>query len=225
MKGVIVVPASVWVTIWIIVGVLLIAVALFGSLAVFAAIDRIVTGRHMQALTTVKLHPEANMGTLIVYLPGILTDGHTSCQPIIRTLRKYGDVATVAYDGDLFRSESFVAIVADWLNRQTATHSKIILVGSSMGGVLALDLRPKLQYDDVSVIFGDSPSGASVMKAGGNIGAPLMRALPFAQWSNKLGAGDVGAAKEQEHRERCRQGRSQAKCACLHGSLVAVDLA
>lgn len=131
-------------------------------------------------------------GRLIVYLPGILADGDNSAESVINVWRRYGDVVTVSYTGDSFDAAGVVRIVAATI-RNDRQHDNVVLVGSSMGGMLALDVIDNLRRHGgltkkIDIIFVDSPASSRDMLAGGNVGAPVMRALPFGRLYNWLGA-------------------------------------
>lgn len=171
---------------WLVIVLLLVLLVPIGAIIVAVWVDQWVTGVYLRSITTQQLHHGNSNGRLIVHLPGILADGHTSCKPVLETWLRHGDVATIAYGGERFCARSFVRIAASRLNEIVMNYQEVVLVGSSLGGMLALDLRKELHCEHASVIIVDAPSGAADMLGGGNIGAPLLRLLPFAQWSNRL---------------------------------------
>lgn len=135
----------------------------------------------------------AETGTLIIYLPGILAGGEDSSQSLIETWLDHGDVLTVSYTGGRFDAEDVVNTVVWSLKTAPKSYLQFVFVGSSMGGLLALDVIDRLRRDRSSVvaysnlILIDSPSGSRDMMAGGNIAAPLMRLMPLPWLFNGIG--------------------------------------
>lgn len=154
----------------------------------------------LQPLTKLNLHPGANTGCLIIYLPGILADGEESCKPLMKTWLARGDVLTVSYDKARFVPIETAEIVADALIdfAQANGYIEYKFIGSSMGGLLTLDVwnvlrRPDYRGrggDDIiatsTAIIVDSPSGSRDMLGGGNIAAPLMRMMRFGRFFNVI---------------------------------------
>jgi len=133
-------------------------------------------------------------GRLIIYLPGILAHGDDSSRSLIDTWLRHGDVLTVSYVGERFDAAGVAKTVVRRLQNDLE-HNQFVFVGSSMGGLLAVDIVDQMRLNpnrevlvSSSFVLIDSPSGSKDMLSGGNIGAPVMRLLPFGRMFNKLGA-------------------------------------
>lgn len=164
-------------------GWLWIVVVPFGFI-VLVWLDRVLSGRWLRS--DVRLNQHAGNATSrrrLVYLPGILVDGDKSSSPVLGHWLLQGDVTTVSYDGGSFKAAKVVTIVGmDILLDHR--HDRITLIGSSMGGLLAMDIvnwlrRRHYSMSAIDIVFVDAPSGAKDMLGGGNIAAPAMRLLPF----------------------------------------------
>lgn len=137
-------------------------------------------------------HRGAATGTLSIYLPGLVAHGDDSSRTVLQTWLKYGDVLTVSYTGERFNAADVIKNVVMRL-RVDVGHDQFVFIGSSMGGLLAVDIIDQLRKDGntatvaaSSIIFVDSPSGSRDMLSGGNIGAPVLRFLPIGRAFNWL---------------------------------------
>lgn len=186
----------------IIVFVVAVVVVALVVIALVAFIDRRVAPMRLQLSGTMYPQVTSEGGAinglssqLIIYLPGILADGDTSSEPVRAIWQKYGDVMTVSYGTEHFDGAATALAIARILHKDSscAAYKHLTFIGSSMGGMLALDIIQHLRnmgeaerLNRSSLIMVDTPSGSQDMKAGGNIAAPLMRLLPFGRFCSRL---------------------------------------
>lgn len=130
---------------------------------------------------------------LIVYLPGILADGITSSDPMRRTWQNYADVLCVSYGTERFDGEAQAKVIANMLLKELRENKreKLVLMLSSMGGILGLDIWNQIHDDPsipsrVEMVVVDGIQGSENMLGGGNIAAPVVSLLPFGPIYNAL---------------------------------------
>ena len=117
---------------------------------------------------------------LFVYLPGMEAGGVESSDVFSAILAEKGRLVQVSYNGSCFRPGQIVQEVADWLDAyrgNSSRHLDIVFVGSSLGGLLAYDIRAELMsrgWSNVSsrqtfqFVIIDSPVGSSDLKSPNN---------------------------------------------------------
>jgi len=138
----------------------------------------------------------ANNGTLIVYLPGILSGGRASSVDLIDVWRRHSDrVMLVEYGDNRFDGEFCARAVSDAIKRQAADtpFRRIVFIASSMGGLLADDVIRQLKLDDsvsTELILLDAPTSASDLQAFNGLIArvapPILRMFAPGPISNQL---------------------------------------
>lgn len=170
--------------------IVLVPAALIGVAHLDAAIASYDSGVSFE-LEAQNDHYPSDESHLIVYLPGILADGHQSSRPMVATWLQYGDVLSVSYTGQRFDADEVVEQIVGYIT--TDTHASYTLIGSSMGGLLAVDVIDGLRAADESdkvrstdLIIVDAPSGSRDMLGGGNVVAPVLRLLPAGRLANWL---------------------------------------
>ena len=132
--------------------------------------------------------------TLFVHLPGMNGGGYTQIVNVIMAFVSRGHLITVHYDGklgkkatkfdpDLVVRETYERILKE---HGRYTYERIVFVGTSMGGALALRIADKLYQNGIksSAILIDAPLTAKDLV--GRKGVPLLRALPFLPFFNWL---------------------------------------
>lgn len=145
-----------------------------------------------KAETTVDMVREYGSDTLVVFLPGILADGKSASEPILDTLSAYGSVAVVSYGFKRFDPQQAVETIAQFV--EDSNYRKYVLVGCSMGGLLAVDVLHRLhdmgksgKVNSTRLVIVDAPDGgAQDMLGGGNIIAPILRFVPVGRAINAL---------------------------------------
>ena len=126
---------------------------------------------------------------LIIHAPGILALGDESLLPpsgsatdsggVFGALCLRGDVVTTTYPTHEFDPGYIARQLADMIVERAPHYKRLNIIGSSMGGLLAVDALAELS--DLSLapkirpILVDSPFGASDLMSGGNIAAPVLR--------------------------------------------------
>ncbi len=116
-----------------------------------------------------------NGNTLFVYFPGILASGESSIKDQLPTLREHGDVMMVSYNGMRFEAdvivEQTVARLSDDVQR--VGYDKVVLIGSSMGGLVAYDTYRQIKQEDLAVSYSmiliDAPTGRGDLQSPLNI--------------------------------------------------------
>ncbi len=107
----------------------------------------------------------ARSQTLFVYFPGILADGESSFKDQLPTLQERGDVLMVSYTGERFEAEVVVEQTTARISEdvQRVGYDSVVLLGSSMGGLVAYDTYQHLQQTHLAVkysmILVDAPTG------------------------------------------------------------------
>lgn len=182
-----------------IIGVILAAlvVALIVSL-VFDAIKRHDLDKGQKAAKMVPLYspigPTQN-NTLIVYLPGILASADMLSARIKFVLAEYGDVWGVNYTSPRFRPERVTKEAASWILKRCKEDGSVynlVFVGSSMGGLLSLDVmrllksHSSMQRINTRLMLVDAPTGRSDLQWPFNLTAPLVRLFPAGPLWNRL---------------------------------------
>lgn len=128
---------------------------------------------------------------LIVHLPGILSHGTTSFLPadgsttdpagVMGALRAYGDVWAASYVGRNFDPRQIARRTAETI--RWAPHSHVTVIGSSMGGLLAVDALRRMVgvRQSLRLVLVDTPFAAADLMGGGNIVAPLLNLTRLGQ--------------------------------------------
>lgn len=132
-----------------------------------------------------KFEATTDAAGLIVHLPGVLSHGTSGILPVdgsttdpagvLGALRAHGDVWTADYVGRNFDPRQIARRTADEIGM--APHSQVTIVGSSMGGMLAVDaLRHMIGLRrNLRLILVDTPFAASDLMGGGSVVAPLLK--------------------------------------------------
>jgi hypothetical protein len=129
-------------------------------------------------------NPEAR--TQILYLSGILANGDLSSRPVRPTWLRHGDVLCVSYGTERFIPRKTVRRIAKrtLVELRRNKPEKLVIIGSSMGGVLGLDVWTVLRGQrympkHVEFIAVDGIQGSENMRGGGNIVAPILSFVPI----------------------------------------------
>lgn len=137
------------------------------------------------------MHPareDIHRDTLVVYFPGILTDGESSSVDVLPVWRQTGDVMLVSYEGDAFDGEAIIRQTVDKIARTAPQYKHIIFIGASMGGLLAystmVESRTLLSAIKYRLILIDAPTGWKDLQPGLQVPAPLA----WLWWAGPLGA-------------------------------------
>lgn len=126
-----------WLILAMLVGALLLTLPIDGIL-------RQIVWRNHDAVEIVNIHPSLVSDTLIVYLPGILASSDMMPEKITRAWAERGEVWGVNYLSPRFRPEKIAEGVANRIALHSDRHkslSRVVLIGSSMGGLLTYDIR------------------------------------------------------------------------------------
>lgn len=142
------------------------------------------------------MHPareDIHRDTLVVYFPGILTDGESSSVDVLPVWLQTGDVMLVSYEGDAFDGEAIIRQTVDKIARTAPQYKHIIFIGASMGGLLAystmVESRTLLSAIKYRLILIDAPTGWKDLQPGLQVPAPLAWlwwAGPFGNLASKL---------------------------------------
>lgn len=99
--------------------------------------------------------------TLVVYFPGILTDGVSSSSELVGVWQRAGDVTLVSYEGKAFSGRQIIEKGVDHL--ATLSYRKVVFIGASMGGLPAyftmLGLRAREPMLSYRLVLIDAPTG------------------------------------------------------------------
>ena len=143
----------------------------------------------------VTLSESSNTETLIVYLPGILANATMIPERMTTSWSRYGVVLGVNYLSPRFRPEKIVDAVARRLLLQFSGDLRlknVVLIGSSMGGMLAYDIHQKLKDEErmrgvqVSLMPVDAPTGRKDLHRLLANTSWVVRILPFGPLWNHL---------------------------------------
>lgn len=134
----------------------------------------------------------AHEDSLIVYFPGMFSDGEVQSQPIQSTLLSHGDLLTISsygnsFDGDVIATDTATEIT-ERIN--ASEYKKLTIVASSMGAKVASKMLINLQDDidadavDINFIAIDGVESKSDIKGG--TGASIVSEYPAGVLSNTL---------------------------------------
>ena len=132
---------------------------------------------------------------LIIHAPGILALGDESLLPpsgsatdpggVLGALCLRGDVVTATYPTHEFYPSYIARQLADMIDDGARRYRRVNIIGSSMGGLLAVDALARLTDPSLAPmirsILVDSPFGARDLMSGGNIAAPVLRWMRLGQ--------------------------------------------
>ncbi len=121
----------------------------------------------MDACTINQLRSSEKDDVIIIFLPGILAASSAMSDRILDVWARFGQVWGVDYTPPRFRPEHIVSLVRDQLLRAClgeADVKRVVLIGSSMGSLLAYDIRQSLEKSsmfnvDVDLVVVDAPTG------------------------------------------------------------------
>ncbi len=142
------------------------------------------------------LKPRTYRNTLIVYLPGILANADMISPRVLKTWAEHGEVWGANYIPPRFLPDRIVYEVSNWISERLEkddSAQRLILIGSSMGGLLAYGIHQRVAdhllmkntvFCDVMVI--DAPTGREDLQRPLNLSAPVVRILPFGPIWNHL---------------------------------------
>lgn len=178
--------------IWLIIAGVTIALICAVALSlVWDAFSRSTQEIFTRTIDVVQLSNSGAKEVLVVYLPGVSANPTMVPETLINTWSKAGRVWGVHYTSPRFRPEMVSFFIASWILRSCKHNTevrRVVLIGSSMGGLLAYDVQQQLRLDnvDIDLILVDAPTGPEDLHFPGNIGISLMRLLPFGPIWNKL---------------------------------------
>lgn len=148
----------------------------------------------MDACTIKHLRTSERDDVIIVFLPGLLAASSVMSDRILDVWARFGKVWGVDYTTPRFRPERIASLVKDQLLRACAGESgieRVVLIGSSMGALLAYDIQQSLAKSpvvkiDIDLVVVDAPTGRSDFQCPLDLTAPLVRVLPFGPLWNHL---------------------------------------
>lgn len=150
--------------------------------------------RAMDACRIKHLRSSENDEVVIVFLPGLLASSTMLSSRILDVWSRYGQVWGVDYSPPRFMPEHIAGLVADELARHCAAEpntQRIVLIGSSLGGLLVYDIQQQLAGSrfvkaEVGVVVVDAPTGREDFQSPLNWTSQVVRVLPFGPIWNHL---------------------------------------
>lgn len=121
----------------------------------------------------------------IIFLPGVQSRGNEALLPadwsptdpagVMGALRTYGRVLTATYVREkTFSPEEVVGEITALIRSELDMGKEVVLIGSSFGGMLAVDALEKIRGTDVSLILISSPlQAADLLGVGRFLGSVL----------------------------------------------------
>jgi pimeloyl-ACP methyl ester carboxylesterase len=109
-----------------------------------------------------------------------LAGARSSSQGLSDIWQDNGDVLYVEYGGTRFRANEVVRKVVGFINSHS--YGRIVLIGASMGGLLANDIVQRLDramQNKVELVVLDAPTSARDFQPPLDKFSPLVRVLPF----------------------------------------------
>ncbi len=164
--------------------------ALLAAVVAFVWIDGLLGWYMLYAGTRFKWHEATENGdVVIVHLPGVMSDGLNCLSAVRDRIMTRGSLLEVAYWGETFSSAIYARSIVRKIEEITSTDQCIVLVGSSMGGLNALDVAKSLKeagYESLGIVFNDTPPGSSYLKPPNKFLSKLVVFLPFGVACNTL---------------------------------------
>ncbi len=182
----------------VVIGLLGFVAALISAailLLIFDAVLRLLFWRNEQAVDMEVLAPDGSSTTFIVYLPGILASATMMPERLVKTMAQFGEVWGVNYLSPRFRPKRIISVVSRWIIACCEKDPRIehvILVGSSMGGLLAYDINKKLSKSplmknvEIGIMAIDAPTESKDLQPPFDFLSPFVRIIPFGPLSNLL---------------------------------------
>lgn len=132
---------------------------------------------------------EAAAGRTIVFLPGVKSRGDETLLPsdrsttdpagVLGALRTLGWVVTATYVREKFFSpKKVVSEIARMIQNELDSGQEVVIIGSSFGGMLAVDALDLVSDDDrrtVHLIPVSTPFGSRNLLGGGDIVGPILK--------------------------------------------------
>ena len=118
---------------------------------------------------------------LVIYLAGIMAQSQDSSRDVSPMWLKHGNVLFVEYRGKRFRAHQAVTEVVAFIDAHEE-YSEIVIIGSSMGGLLGYDVIRRLDaatQRKVVLLAIDAPTSAWDFHSPSDKLAQFMRILPF----------------------------------------------
>lgn len=149
---------------------------------------------------------------MILFLPGLIANARSMPRLIEEEWAKVGGVWAVEYSIPRFTPERIVDEVVEFIVRYCEEHDQkmqhIVLIGSSLGGILAYDVQARLRVRNatadrtVSLVVIDSPTNGSDLHAPLGTLAQVVRIAPLGPILNCLSPFlmNLLAPKPAEHR-------------------------
>jgi len=150
--------------------------------------------------------------TMILFLPGLIANARSMPRSIEEEWAKNGGVWGVEYSAPRFNPKQIVDEVVEFIVRYCEEHDQkvqnIVLIGSSLGGLLAYDVQARLRVRNataeraVSLVMIDSPTKGSDLHAPLGTLAQVVRITPIGPILNCLSPflTKLLAPKPAEHR-------------------------
>ena len=127
---------------------------------------------------------------LSVRLPGVLAHGKSQYEPLNDVLPP--ELKSVSYSGSVFRASDEIAHISSLVEVSAQRADSVVLVGSSLGGMLVPFVVSTLSEDirqQLKIVIVDAPTGAETImdsnarflgsRVVGGTFVTVMRALPF----------------------------------------------
>ena len=132
---------------------------------------------------------EAAVRRTIVFLPGVKSRGDEALLPpdrsttdpagVLGALRTLGWVVTATYVREKFFSpKKVVSEIARLIQNELDSGQEVVIIGSSFGGMLAVDALDLVSDDDrrtVRLIPVSTPSGSPDLLGGGDVVGPILK--------------------------------------------------
>ena len=124
-----------------------------------------------------------------VFLPGVQSRGDEALMPaswsstdpdgVMGFLRTHGRVVTATYIREkTFSPNEVIAEITDYVQRELNRGRQVVLIGSSFGGMLAMDVKASIELTmqtRVKCWLVSTPSGSAHLLGGGNILGPVLK--------------------------------------------------
>lgn len=182
----------------VVIGLLGLLATLISAIVLFLIVDAVLRRwfwRNDLAVDMEVLAPNGLSTTFVVYLPGILASSTMMPERLVKAWAEFGEVWGVNYLSPRFRPKRIISVVSRWIIACCEKDSRIehvILVGSSMGGLLAYDINKKLSKSplmknvEIGLMPIDAPTGSKDLQPPFDFLSPFVRIIPFGPLSNHL---------------------------------------
>jgi hypothetical protein len=178
----------------VLLAILLWVILVLVALVILVRVLNPVIYRHSRGgiVNYVCMDESSDSSRVVVCLPGILALGSVYFAPLRSVLGRYGSVWAVDYVSKIFKADVVASLVAQRIARSMRNGAFVTIIGSSLGGNLALlvigDLRRILGDEiverGVTLQLHDSPLGGQTMKGVPDFFQKLLISLPASPFPN-----------------------------------------